>query len=554
MRHALLLLLVLALSNASLVWQYSTDGAVNGKPVIYQGAVVVASDDGTVYGLDPATGVRRWQTSVGKKPNDLVLADNAIYVSTTGGKVSKLGLNGVKEWEANLNATPHNVTRIFGMGVSGKAVYVTANNGVYIIEKTGTIKSKLVNFNETVLTPPYVGADYVLFGKESELYKVGESGTVAWKAKLAEGSFWLSKPVVEGNVVYIGALDDKMHAYYVANGAELWDARTRNWVVSTPLVKNGIVYFGSNDGNIYSLDAGDGNARWAAQTQLAVQSQPESGIMGGLEVVFAGGTDKSIYAISTETGEIVWKGSSTAAAGSPLFYQNKVIFGSDDGKVYAYSTERACSITNPHEADLVGFKELVVSGKHVSESGGASVLVQINSGEWMQANMSDVDWVYYVNPKTMLLPGLNVISCQVSDAGGSEIGPTFTMVTINHDPTTPLSNLVVTLPPDIIEGRNFTVYVNDADDGSPVDRFNISFSGSAPSKASKNYTTVIATPGEYNVTVKKIGFNDATVKFNVNASGVNPLYIVAGVLLIVIVIYQVWNKVLKARFAVKKKR
>ncbi|MFH0884115.1 MAG: PQQ-binding-like beta-propeller repeat protein [Candidatus Micrarchaeota archaeon] len=447
MRHALFLLLVFALSNASLVWQFSTDGAVNSKPVIFQNAVVVASDDGIVYGLDPSTGVRRWQTTVGKKPNDLILADNAIYVSTSNGRISKLGTNGEKQWEANLNATPYNVSRIYGASVNPKAVFVTANNGVYVIEKNGSIRKMILNFTDTVLSPPATGADFVIFGKDGELFKMSEAGAVIWKTSLAEGSFWLSKPVIEGNVVYIGALDDKMHAFYTTNGAELWGTRTRNWVVGTPLVKNGVVYFGSNDGNIYALDTGNGNPRWTAQTQLAVQTQPESGIMGGIDVIFAGGTDKSIYAISTETGEIVWKGSSTAAAGSPLFYQNKVIFGSDDGKVYAYSTERACSITNPHEGDLVGFKELVVNGKHVSESGGASVLVQINQGEWMQANTTDVDWVYYVDPKKMLSPGLNVISCQVSDAGGSEVGPAFTTVTINHDPGTPLSDLVVKMSP-----------------------------------------------------------------------------------------------------------
>jgi len=553
MRHALFLLLVLALSNASLVWQYSTDGAVNGKPVIFQGAVVVASDDGIVYGLDPATGVRRWQTTVGKKPNVLIEADNSIYVSTSNGRISKLGANGVKQWEANLNVSTYNVTRLYGASVNAKAIYVTANNGVYVIEKNGSIGKKIANYNDTVLTPPKAGTDFIIFGKEGDLVKMNEAGSVLWRTSLAEGSFWLSEPVIEGNVVYIGSLDDKMHAYYTTNGAELWGVRTRNWVVSTPLVKNGVVYFGSNDGNVYALDAGDGNARWTAQTQLAVQTQPESGVMGGLEVVFAGGTDKSIYAISTETGEIVWKGSSTAAAGSPLFYQNKVIFGSDDGKVYAYSTERACSITNPHEADLVGFKELVVNGKHVSESGGATVLVQINQGDWMQANTSDVDWVHYVNPKTMLVPGLNIISCQVSDAGGSEIGPAFTTVTINHDPGAPLSDLVVTVSPDIVEGRNFTVYVNDADDGSSVDRFNITVDGKTYKK-DKNFTTSIATPGEYVISVSKIGFKDSTIKINVNASGVNPLYLAAGVLLIVIIIWQVWTKVLKKKFASKKKK
>ncbi len=553
MRNALFLLLLLGLTNASLVWQYTTDGAVSIKPIIYQNAIVVASDDGTVYGLDPSTGVRRWQTTVGKVPNELLLADNSIYLTTSAGKVVKLGLNGVKEWETNLNVSDYNVTRIFGASLNAKEIFVTANNGVYIIQKDGTIGSRILFVNDTVLSPPTAGTDYVLYGNGRELVRQSESGNIMWRAALPEGSFWLSRPVVEGNIIYVGALDDKMHAFYITNGVEVWGTRTRNWVVSTPLVKSGVVYFGSNDGGVYAVDAGDGNVRWSAQTQLAVQSQPEYGIMGGREVVFAGGTDKSIYAISTESGEIVWKGSSTAAAGSPIFHQNKVIFGSGDGKVYAYSTERACSITNPHEGDVIGFKELVVSGNHVSEAGGATVLMQINQNDWVQADTSDVDWVYYIDPRAQLVTGLNTISCQVSDAGGSESGTAFTTVTFNHDSQAPLSELVVTLSPDIIEGRSFTIYVNDADDGSPVDRFNLTYAGKSY-QSDKNFTMKIDAAGTYPITVRKIGFNDANIQVTVNASGVNPLYIAGGVLLIVIIIWQVWTRFLKQKFAARKKK
>ncbi|MCI0503464.1 PQQ-binding-like beta-propeller repeat protein [Candidatus Micrarchaeota archaeon] len=553
MRHALLLLLVLAVSNASLVWEFTSDGAVSSKPVIYQGAVAVASDDGIVYGLDPATGVRRWQTAVGKRPNELISADNAIYLSTSSGKVVKLGANGAKQWETNLNVSAYNVSRIYGIAVNARELFVTANSGVFIMEKDGTVRSKIAAFNDSVLSPPAAGADYVIYGSGGQLIRQSETGQTPWKAQLDEGSFWLSRPTIEGTVVYAGALDDKMHAFFTATGGDVWAVRTRNWVVGTPLVQAGVVYFGSNDGSIYAVDSGDGFVRWAARTQLAVQTQPESGLMGGRTVVFAGGTDKSIYAIETETGEIVWKGSSTASVGSPLFYQNKVIFGSDDGKVYAYSTERACSITSPPEGAITGLKELVVTGKHVSEAGGATVLVQVNSGEWMQANTTDDGWIFYINPKAMLAPGLNVISCQVADAGGSESGPAYTSVSINHDSAAPLSDLVLAVSPEPIEGRNFTVYVNDGDDGSTVDRFNISFGDGAAIMSDKNYTTSIASPGEYVITVKKIGFNDATMKINVNASGVNPLYIAAGVLLIIILVWQVWTRFLRQKFAARKK-
>jgi outer membrane protein assembly factor BamB len=555
MKKALLLLIILlSLSYASKVWEFTTDGPISSKPLVYQGAVVVASDDGKIYALDPVNGAPpKWQATVGKTPNEPVMADNAIYVSTTKGKVFKLGTNGAVQWEANLNAAPYNASYVYGIGVNAKSVFVTAINGVYVLEKNGSVRSKISNFSDSVLTAPAAGPDYVIYGKGNELIRLSETGQVQWKATLSEGSFWLSRPVISGGSVYIGALDNRMHAYVVTNGLEAWEVRTRNWVLSTPLVA-GDVYFGSNDGKVYGVDGG-GGIKWTAQTQLAVQSQPESGAMGGRNVIFAGGTDRSIYAISSESGEIVWKGTSTGSVGSPLFYQNKVIFGSGDGKVYAYSTERACSITNPVEGDVFGLKELVVRGKYVSESGGAKVLIRINDGPWEDANTSEVDWVYYIDPKARLSPGLNIISCQVADSSGGETGPTFTSVSVTHDPGIPLSNLMVTVTPGILEGKNFTIFVNDGDDGSPVDRFNLSINekNGRSYTADKNYTLYIAEAGTYQATVKKIGFNEAAVAITVNPSGVPITYIAGGVLLIIIVIWLVWSRFLRQRFAARRR-
>jgi outer membrane protein assembly factor BamB len=552
MKRALLLLLLLAsVSFPSLLWQYGTDGPVYQKPVIFQNAVVVLSDDGNVYGLDPFAGTRKWETNVGKVPIDIQMSDNSLFVATTTGHVVRLGPNGVAQWDFDLHGAPVNASRIYGISVNSKYVFVTANNGVFTLNKDGTFNSNLTTFNDTVLTAPAAGPDFVVYGKGKELYRLSETGQVMWKATLKEGTFWLSRPVLDGTVVYIGSLDDQMHAYIASNGLEIWQARSRNWILSTPIVKDGTVYFGSDDGGVYAVDGGSGNTRWRAQAPLAVETQPEYGFMGGQEVVFVGGTDKNIYAISKESGEIVWKGSATGSVGSPLFYQNSVIFGSGDGRVYAYSTERACSITYPVEADVVGLKELVVSGKYVSEAGGGRVLVQINGGNWEDANTSEVDWFYIIDPKARLSPGLDTISCQVTDNTGSETGEVFTTVTINHDPTIPLSDLVVTVSPDILESKPFTVYVNDGDDGSPVDRFDLSIAGQNY-HADKNQTVVIDSPGTYQATVKKIGFKDAVINVNVNASGVNPIYAAAGVLLILIIVWQLWTRFLSQRFAKKR--
>jgi outer membrane protein assembly factor BamB len=553
MKRELFLLFLLALSSASLNWQFNTDGAISIKPLVYQGAVVIASDDGNIYGIDPSSGAKKWQAAVGKEPNEVFILDNTLIVSTTKGKVARIGTNGVVQWTVNLNTTEFNSSYVYGASANSKFIFVAADTGLFVLEKNGTLRSKLIGYNKTTVTAPAAGADFVIFGKGREIIRLSETGQTQWKATLDEGSVWLSRPVLDGNVVYIGGLDDRMHAYATTNGLELWNVRTRNWIVGSALSRSGVVYFGSNDGNVYAADSGSGFVKWKAQTQLAVQSQPETGVMGGTQAVFVGSTDKSVYAIDGETGAVVWKGPAAGIAGSPLFYSNSIIFGASDGKVYSYSAERACSIVTPHEADIVGLKELVVSGSYVSEAGSARVMVSINDGPPEESNTTESDWVYYVDPKLKLSPGLNTISCRVVDSAGEESGPTYTTVAINHDPSVPTSQFVVTLSPNIIEGKPFTIFVNDGDDGAPVERFELTFNGQKY-KGDRNITLPSApAAGTYPATIKKIGFNEYGVTVNVNASGISPVVLGISILLILIIIWQMWTRFLSKKFAKKKR-
>jgi outer membrane protein assembly factor BamB len=554
MRKLLLsLILIISLVTASQIWGFGTDGDVSAKPVVYRGNVVVASDDGKVYSLNPFSGLKQWETEVGLKPNEVFLFDGAVISSVTSGQVTKIGSDGTPIWTVDLNTTDYNASHIYGASANEKNIYVGANNGIYEIDREG-VATNIYNFTDSIVTAPAAGPNYIIFGKEDELFKITETGIIQWSTEMELGSFWLSRPVIEGGIVYIGALDKALHAFSTTNGAEAWQVRTRNWVLSTPLVQPGesVVYFGSNDGGIYAVDMGTGRVVWQAQTQLAIQTQPESGFMGGQPVIFVGGNDKNIYAISKETGDVVWKGPSTGAVGSPLFYENIVIAGSQDRTVNAYSTERACSITQPFEGQLVGRKELVLTGNFVSQAGGARVMVNVNGQQWLEANTSGMEWVYYIDPSQQLATGLNTISCMVADSGGQESGPEYTTVTINHDPTQALSDFVVRPPTSIVEGEDFTVYVYDGDDGSPMERFSWTLDGRSGT-SDKNFSLTLAEPEDYELTVKKIGFNDATQKVTVYASGVNPIFLVVGGLVILIIIWQLWVRAFSKRFAKKKR-
>ncbi len=548
MKKILLVLVCLAsLSFSSLIWEAATDGEITTEPVYFQNNVVLGSLDGYVYALNPDTGARAWRFNLGKTIVDFTVYDGDLIAANTGGKIARIKRDGTAQWEIDLHAL-YNVSYLYKIDSNSNYLYAATSGGIYRITKGGDASVIYDTENEpTALT---VGSNYLFVGDGNRLVRLDGSGKVQWERELESENFWKSDPAISeaGSSVYIGALDNKLHSYHLTGGYEKWDIVTGGWVLTTPLVADNTVFFGSTDGYIYAANADNGNLKWKRQLPLAVVSEPKKGMMGGVEVIFVGGTDGGVYALDAGSGNVVWKGSGGGRVGSPLFYQGKVIFGSSDGHVYAYSTERACSIDSPTDGEFVGRKEVVVGGQSVSEAGLQTVNVNINSMGWEAANTSaNGEWFVILDPAERLIEGLNTISCRVVDAIGEETGTSFTTVSIIRDSSLPLDNLITTTSTDyIVEGQEFTIYVNSKSDGSAVERFSLEIDGESYT-GSKNLTLTLDEPGTYTVTVNKIGFNEGVTTINVSYAGIDPLYIGIAAVLLLIVAWVIYSRFIRKR-------
>lgn len=533
---------LVSLSFSSLIWQTGT-GAVITKPVIFNGNVVVGSIDGNVYSLNPANGAQVWKTAVGNDLMDFTLFDGGLVAATTDGNVVKIRTDGSKQWEASLSG--FNATYIYGIDSNSKNVYVSASNGIYSVSKGGAVSKVYVISEAVTLTRPFSGEGYIIFGYGNKLLKIEESGRRQWEREL-ENNFWLSAPVVGDTSVYIGALDNKLHAFHLTGGYERWSYLTDGWVLSTPMFDGSAVYFGSDDGYVYSVYAESGFLNWKTKLPLAVLSEPEKGSMGGMEAVYVGCTDGNIYALSTERGNTIWKGSASDKVGSPLYYNKHVIFGSADGFVYSYTTERACSIESPAEGEYVGKKEVVITGHSVSEAGSQTVQVDINGVGWQDAETeADGSWQLIIDPSQELAEGLNTLSCRVVDSLGEETGTSFTTVSIIRDSNIPLDDFIVKKSLDNpIEGVEFTLYVNSRSDGSPVDRFQADIDGRTYA-GDRNVNITIAEAGSYQMTVSKIGYRDYNTTLNVQSAGIQLWQIAIGALAAVLLLWVIYNRFIK---------
>ncbi|MFH1222495.1 MAG: PQQ-binding-like beta-propeller repeat protein [Candidatus Micrarchaeota archaeon] len=541
----LFVLLLVSLSFSSLLWQLDIRGEPKAAPIVFQDKVAVLSNDGNVYAINTATGKTSWKTAIVNASN-LLEYNGKLIILTSDARVAAVDKDGKTAWTVDLKKLNiSNVTTTYGAGKNSRGVYVATDAGIFRLgENTATpYYLKQARYGKPTATD-----NFLIFAEDTKMIKADLTGKVLWSHELNDYT-WKSYPVISGQMIYFGGLDNRLHALSTADGSELWAVPTGGWVLTPPLVTGDDVYFASNDGYVYSVNPVSGDIEWKTKVRLAVVAQPEAGIIGGEQVIFVGSTDGNAYAMKQDTGEIVWKSAATDRVEKPIFDHNKVILASYDKSVYAYDTERACSIEIPVEGDKVGFKEVVVTGKSVSNRGGQQVFISINSADWVETNVSETgNWFYYLDPQTVLQEGINAISCRVVDMDGSEEG-FFTNVNFIRDSTIKLDDFIITVPNTPYDSEAFEIYVNSKSDGSPVDRFTLKISG-------KSYTgdkkvNVTAAGGRQTIEVTKLGYNAGTAQVDVASKEINPLYLAGGAILLLIVLWQLYVQVI-SKMLVKK--
>jgi polyvinyl alcohol dehydrogenase (cytochrome) len=105
-------------------------------------------------------------------------------------------------------------------------------------------------------------------------HDAGREGALVWKATLVE-------KLARGEMVFGGAADDRA------------------------------AYFGLRSGGVIALDLKTGDRRWFAQAAPAQAQGPRRGLTAALTVipgvVFAGGWDGLLRALSTDDGRLLWE-------------------------------------------------------------------------------------------------------------------------------------------------------------------------------------------------------------------------------------------------------
>jgi outer membrane protein assembly factor BamB len=168
-----------------------------------------------------------------------------------------------------------------------------------------------------------------------------QTGRQLWRAKT--GGYCHSSPAVGEGLVVVGSANAKVHAFDAASGRPRWTHATGGPVYATAAIARGLAMIGSGDGAVYGLQTSDGKPKWTYRLPAGDTAFTQSVPKSDGERFYFGAWDKYTYALSCQTGELLWRKLCTAstfafspAIGGPAMGPEAIYIPANGNELYAF--------------------------------------------------------------------------------------------------------------------------------------------------------------------------------------------------------------------------
>lgn len=290
------------------LWRVSLKGSLYSSPAVSDGLVVLGSSNKEVHGLDLATGVTRWATTLpdriwGSTPAfDL----GRVFIGCVDGCVHALNVQDgsilssyCAQRKGYFGERPDVLSSPLVYG--GRVFFGSDNHDIFGWDLSGRRELWRYATKDILHDNSAAISDGRLFfpSRDGRLYALdAEDGHWLWQSQGAKS--FNTTPACDATSVYVGNADGTLYSFDQVSGQQRWIYKARRGIMSSPaLGLDGSVVFGSADDNVYCLDAATGALRWAFKTDDVVLASPL--ITGAL--VWVGSYDDNFYALDLATGQ-----------------------------------------------------------------------------------------------------------------------------------------------------------------------------------------------------------------------------------------------------------
>lgn len=273
-------LYALRVSDGTPLWQYKTNGYID-TPTVANGVVYIDSGAGTLAALRASDGHQLWKQTLDANPiQQPQLVDGVLYITTTKiilppatGNANPLqGTTdiGALLWNA-FQSVPaaqtlpqkEGISSIYAVRASDGAIlwHYAMNNGGYSWASWLSVEHGVVYASDTMPTNGTTGA--------GDIYALQSSnGSVLWHDKLNTSP---SGALLANGFIYLSTSDSYSGAVYAvrtSDGSLLWNYPIAGSMYAAPILDGNVLYLGAANSIVYALRAANGVLLWHYLTQV----------------------------------------------------------------------------------------------------------------------------------------------------------------------------------------------------------------------------------------------------------------------------------------------
>ncbi len=180
-------------------------------------------------------------------------------------------------------------------------------------------------------------APLVDFDAERKFVKV-------WSASVGDGQgslYTRLNPVVDGNTIYVAAVDGQVKAVSRSTGKTLWDNNVEKQIVGGIGVGENILLVGTVKGEVLALNKADGERLWMVEVGGEVLAAPQT----DNDRVYVQTFDGQLVGLNIDNGERVWSYRHTLpiltlrGTSTPLMMRGTLVAGFANGQVVSFDAE-----------------------------------------------------------------------------------------------------------------------------------------------------------------------------------------------------------------------
>ncbi len=270
------------------------------------GQVIVGDQTGTLYSLDPSTGIDRWtlEDTGHAFIAGVTYDEDTLFVPNSNGTLYALGPDGQVQWTFTASGplwadAPVGQGRIYVASMDHYLYALDAITGrlVWKQDLKAAIGAGPLVTEKTLFVPTYGAGLYAL---------EPATGNIRWQVA---DEAWLWHMPTLGTYLYVGTMDGTLLALNPDTGKVYWEKSLDGAIVARPTwdEESDTLYVVTEGGTLWALKGASGEVQWSKQDEAWVKKLYTSPTLGqGRLYLVIHTSPPQVLALDPDNGQVMW--------------------------------------------------------------------------------------------------------------------------------------------------------------------------------------------------------------------------------------------------------